>query len=164
MDDRSLTSQRNATPKTHTIQGVAITALSRDDIETRVVGSSSPNIVAVDVSAAGTVARSKTSAYIGDNAQVMATSTVAGGVPSILINAGSDFYHTGISGANFSVGVVGAGSGLELSSVQNETTAFIGKSAVADADGDIQIRALATEDVLSLSGGGAQIGIVGAAG
>src|SRR5262249_13690450 len=76
-DDRSLTKQRVATPRTQAVKGLAVTALSRDDVETLVTGFDAALVGAVEVSIAANVATVHTGAYIANGAHVNPVNTAA---------------------------------------------------------------------------------------
>ena len=151
--DRSFTEQRTATPETRTIQGLAVTATSRDDVETLTRGFAGALGVAVELSGAAKVIKNSTSAFIGNDAVVNTDQTGAASEQSVLIAAGTDSYVMGIAGAASASAVGAAGGAADLTFVNNQTTASIGNSAVVNALKDVEVRASGTEDVLAIAGG-----------
>src|SRR5262249_29581837 len=94
--DPSLTLQRKATPQTRTFQGVAVTAIPRDDIEEEAVGSGKSIAATPELSTAAAVVTNRTSAYIGDRAKV---NQVAGASTpqTVFVTAGSDVSHLNLA-------------------------------------------------------------------
>ncbi|MCA9185640.1 MAG: VCBS repeat-containing protein, partial [Planctomycetales bacterium] len=153
-DDRSLTSKRKATPATRTSRGLAVSATSRDDVESLVVGfaaSGELSLLTAQASASAVVAANETRAYVDRGAKVNNDLTGADSGQSVLVAAGSDTFHfAATGGAALSdvnlVGSVGAGIGLMLT--DNLTEAYVAEDAVVKSVREVQVEANATQDAL----------------
>lgn len=153
-DDRSLTDERTASPTQRGVRGVAVTAVSTDDVETLAVGFGASLGESPELSGSLLITTNRTTAGIGAGAQVVAES--AGDPPEeVLVAAGSDTRHLGIAGvAGVSLGgAVGLSTAIAL--VDNLTEAFVGFGAVVRASGDVTVEARAAEDVLLIAGSAA---------
>ncbi|MCI0581666.1 MAG: FG-GAP-like repeat-containing protein, partial [Chloroflexi bacterium] len=151
--DPSLVAQRTVTPRTRTVQGLAVTAVSRDDVESLTVGFGASSLAAVGLSGSAAVLASQTSASIDDNAKVNEDQTGTGAGQSVLVAAGSDSSHMGIAGVAALAGLVSVGPAAGLTSVDNTTEAAIEDGAVVNARHGVDVLAAAREDVLSIAGG-----------
>jgi hypothetical protein len=70
---------------------------------------------------------------------------------SVLVTAGNDYSHVGVAGAAAISGTVAVTPGVDVTVVNNDTSAYIGQSAKVDAQKDVEVSANAAEDVLSVS-------------
>src|SRR5262249_57292012 len=102
-----LVSRRRTTPQAVAIKGVAVTAMSSDDIEQMVIGFAGAGTVAAGISAGTMVVNNTTHAYI-DRGAAVNTTPGAGAAQSVMVAAGSDLYHLGVAGA---AGIWGEGAG-----------------------------------------------------
>jgi hypothetical protein len=159
--DPSLTKQRTATPQTRAISGLAVTAISRDDVETLSAGFSGAFEGAAELSGAASVMRNRTGAFIADGVTVNAD-PAAGPEQSVLVAAGTDSHHMGIAGSA-AAGFLAAGGAADLTFIDTQTKAFIGGTAQVSASKDVQVLATGMEDVLAIAGGasGSGLGIEG---
>ena len=108
--DPSFGRQRTSTAKTSLIRGVAITAISRDDVETLargLSGSIAGLSVSPELSGSGALFTNQTSAFIAAGAQVNTGQDVR-------VAAGSDISHMGIAGAAAIAGNVPVGVATNL--------------------------------------------------
>ena len=103
-----------------------------------------------------------TNAYVGNNATVNADLTGADAQQSVLVAAGSDFYHFAIAGSAAG-GLVGVAPSVGVTVLGNATHAYLGTGVTANAKNDVAVRAHGTEDIL-LVGFGLAGGIVGIGG
>ena len=146
--DASLTGQRIATPvnPAASFRGVAVTATSRDDIETVARGLSGAAGLGIspEISGSAAVVTNSTSAFIAAGAQTLSNETIR-------VAAGSDVYHMGIAGAASIGGLGTVGASGNLSLFDNLTQAYVAGSA--DAEKDVQIWATAKQDVLAIASG-----------
>ncbi|MGD8330967.1 MAG: hypothetical protein PVJ49_16170, partial [Acidobacteriota bacterium] len=144
--DESLSQQRFATPVAPpaSFKGIAVTATSRDDIETvaRGLAASPGSLVTPELSGSAAVVANQTSAFIAQGAQ--ATSD-----ESIRVAAGSDVFHMGIAGGFSLGGLATVGASGNLSLFDNLTQAYVAGSA--DAAQDVEVLAIASEDVLAIA-------------
>jgi hypothetical protein len=160
----AITKTRTATPNVRLINGVAVTALSQDSVETYAAGAGAGGLLSVPIVAAVNVPIITTSAYIGLGAQLNVNNTGAGANQSVLVAAGSDYYHLGIAGtASQSVGTAVA-PGAEVDVVTLNTTAYIASGAKVNAVKDVQIFGGAAEYLVSAAAGMGQGGTIGFAG
>ncbi|MCB2040473.1 MAG: hypothetical protein KDH48_06615, partial [Rhodoferax sp.] len=163
--DAQLTAQRIATPGTRqNFTGVAVTAVNRDDIAAYSVGAGFAGTTAVQVSASVNVMHSTTQAYIADNARINQDDTGENAAQSVLVAAANDYQHLGVAGGLSIAGNVAVTPGALVNVVTNTTKAWVGKSAQVDAMRDVEVRAQAAEDVLSISISVAGSGTVSVAG
>ncbi len=153
--------QRTLTAQQRTVQGVAIAATNRDDIETysaAIAGGS----VGVAVAAAVNVINTDTQAYIGNGASVNGDQSGANAAQSVTVAAVNDFHHVALAaGAGF--GAVGVAPGVDVTVLSGTTTASIGSGASVKAKDDVTVDAHASEDIL-LIGMGIAAGTVGVGG
>lgn len=151
---------RKATAKTSVVKGVAVSADSQTTVRTVALGAGASGSVAATGSATVNVVTNHTDAYVGNNAD-MNTSSLA-------VNAGSDYFHLGISGAgSVGTGGAGVGAGADVSILNNITKAFVDQSAQVTAGKDIAIQANSGQEVISVAaalGASGEVGIAGAVG
>src|SRR6185436_17288740 len=153
--------QRTLNAGERTVQGVAIAATNQDDIETYAAAIGG-GTVGVAVAAAVNVINTDTTAYVGDNASVNANQGGASGRQSVTVAAANDFHHVALAaGAGF--GTVGVAPGVDVTVLDNTTTAFIGTGADVFALDDVTVDSHAAEDIL-LIGMGIAAGTVGVGG
>jgi hypothetical protein len=153
--------QRNLTPNTVTVHGVAVSATSRDDIETYSAGIGG-GTVGVAVAAAVNVMDIDTKAYVGAGASINSHTADAASGQSVAVGAGADFHHVALAaGAGF--GAVGVAPGVDVTVLSMDTQAFVGDDAVVHAADDVRVDAHASEDIL-LIGMGIAAGNVGVGG
>lgn len=150
--DTSFTEQRTATPKSTTIRGLAITATSRDDIETMVVGAGLSGGLEVESSNAALVTSINTSAHVVSEAVINADDPRTEN-QTVHIAAGSDLYHLGIVGIATAAGLASVGPAVSLALIDLQTDAFVGAAAQVRAARDIHIAAHSVEDILSFAVG-----------
>ncbi|HEY1378701.1 MAG TPA: hypothetical protein VGF55_18020, partial [Gemmataceae bacterium] len=157
-EDPNLSMRRDVTPATQPIQGLAVTATSRDHVDTFAVGLGASFAATATFSAGSLITANQTRAYIGTNAVVNGDPTNAGPDQGVLVAAGSDTFYQAVTGAAAvtvgeipHVGTVGAAVNLAL--LDNVTEAGIGPGAQVSAAGDIQVAALATQQILAFAAG-----------
>ena len=161
VDDESLTGARVTAPGSQSgFKGLAVTATSRDEIKTFTI-TFGAGAVGVAVSAGIADISATTEATIGDNAQINTVLENDFGAQSVLVGAGSDFYHLSL-GVGVAVGTAGAVAptvGVNL--IRNNTIASIGTGATVRARDDITVQASAKENVVMIGMGvaGAAIGV-----
>src|SRR5262249_60366824 len=107
---------------------------STDDVEQLVIAGSAAGIAAVPVSGSIHVINNHTNAYIDSGAKVNTDqSHPAGSGQSVLVAAGSDYYHIGLAGAVGGAGVAAVGAGGGVGGVPPSTPARNNESAPAGA-------------------------------
>jgi hypothetical protein len=111
--DVAATGQRNLTLNTSTVRGVAISATSRDDIETYSAAVAGGGTVGVAVAAAVNVIDVQTHAYVGAGALVNSDPTDAAAEQTVAVGAGSDFSHVALAAGAALGGAVGVAPGVE---------------------------------------------------
>jgi hypothetical protein len=153
--DPLLTFERSARPETREgFKGVAVTAVNQDNIETWGVGAGLSTTTSFQLSATVNVMTSNTRAYIGDGANVNQDQTDAQADQSVLVAAGNDYCHMGIAGAvsvTFNISGAAITPGADVTVAGNTTEAYIGAGAHVNAKKDIEVRAYAAEDILSIA-------------
>ncbi len=142
---------------------------------TSVVADSSEKLTSVTISGAAgglagvagavgvKVVGSTTEAYIGNNTQV--NQTRGGAAQDVVVSATDRVTLRGAGGTVALAGYAGVGATAEINIVRNTTTAYVGDSAVVDADRDLSVSAASTKDVQSAAlaaAGGLSVGIGGA--
>jgi hypothetical protein len=145
------------------------------DGTTSVVADSSEKLTSVTISGAAgglagvagavgvKVVGSTTEAYIGNNTQV--NQTRGGAAQDVVVSATDRVTLRGAGGTVALAGYAGVGATAEINIVRNTTTAWIGDSAMVDADRDLSVSAASTKDVQSAAlaaAGGLSVGIGGA--
>jgi len=153
-DEPILQQRRIATPILQTVRGLAVTAISRDDIETQTIGGEADGVVAVEIAGAVSVSKNRTAAYIDDNA-VINTGGGASLDQQVHVAAGTDSYHLSIVGTGPS-GTVAVGPGTTLVLTDNVTEAYIDPGANVRSRRDVQVLATGREDVFSYAMGKAE--------
>ena len=163
-DAEGQTQQRVSQAGTRTVNGVAVTAINRDDIETIGVSGGGSGTVAVNIGGAVNVVNNDTLAYVASGAQVNKDTITTDGNQSdqsVLVAAGNDLYHMGIGGSVAISGTVSVTPAADVTVVTNDTKAFIDDGALVRADKDIEVSANAREDILSFAAGVAGSGVAG---
>jgi hypothetical protein len=159
--DDSINEQRIAEVDTDKLfNGLAVTAVSRDDIETTASQVSAALGLGISLSAAGGVIQNTTRSYIDDSAVINADSLDADHEQRVLVAAGSDSYYMGITDSA-SAGIAAVGPALQLGFISNTTDAHIGASANVHAENEVKVAAYANEDVLVVAGGVAGSALLG---
>ena len=164
VSDPSLKQQRVATPHTHMISGLSVTALSTDDVEAQASGFGAALATSPQFSIVADVASNRTAAYIGAGAKVNADQTGSNANQQVVVAAGSDSYHMAIAGVSSVALAATVGPSATDTSVNNATIAEIDANAVVNSRTDVTVRADAAEDILSFTSafsGGIGLGIGG---
>ncbi|KPK01382.1 MAG: hypothetical protein AMK71_05800, partial [Nitrospira bacterium SG8_35_4] len=160
----SLTQDRNASADTQKIQGVAVTAINQDDIETIGASGGGAGTVAVNISGGVALINNETTAHIDDGARVNEINANAGSAQSVLVAAGNDLYHMGISAAVSGAGVAGISPGADITVIKNTTKSYIDDNTIVNTKKDVHVMAQAKEDILSVAAGAGIGGTVGVGG
>ncbi len=163
-DSQAVSQQRVATRTTRSIQGLAVTATNRDDVESISVTGSIGGTAAVTLAGNVNVITTDTRAEIADGARINQANAGAGANQSVLVAAGSDHYHMGIAGSAAGGGSAGIGVGVDVLVASHTTQALVGDGAGVRARRDVSVVADATQEVLSISAGLGVSGTVGVAG
>jgi len=160
----SLTQDRNAAPDVQQIKGVAVTAINQDNIETIGASGGGAGAVAVNISGGVSLINSRTTAHIDSGARVNENSANAGQDQSVVVAAGNDLYHMGISAAVSGAGAAGVAPGADITVIRNTTKSYIDDSTLVEAKKDILVTARSKEDILSVAAGAGVGGTVGVGG
>lgn len=148
------------------ISGVAVTAVSHEDVVNVAAGGSVSGEAAIYGSAAPIKLTETTQAYIGDGATV--SDTGANDAQSVTVLAADDTFMVGVAGAALYGAEGGIGGGVETGSLNKTTEAYIDSNAAIDARDNVTVRAYGEEDLTFatavLSAGGEVAGTVAAAG
>ena len=164
LTDPSLTGQRVATAQTQSTRGVVVAAINQDDIESVGASAGGAGSVAVNVGGSVNVISNRTSAYVAGGARVNTTPGEAGSEQSVRVVAGSDYSHVGMALNAAGAGTVAVAPGADVTVVNNLTEAYVADGAQVLATRDIEVTALAAEDILSLAAGGSGSGLVAVGG
>ncbi|HXF65357.1 MAG TPA: hypothetical protein VNK67_01485 [Burkholderiales bacterium] len=161
---QALTAKRVAAAGTRTIQGLAVTAVNRDDVESFAVTGAASGAGSVTLSGDVNVFGADTQAWIGESARVNESNAGSGAGQSVLVAAGNDFYRLGIAGALSASGTVGVGVGADVAVMNHTTKAGIGAGALVNARKDVEVAAKSGAEVLSISASLGASGTVGVSG
>jgi len=153
--DPALSQVRTVTPNTQTVNGLAVSAVSTGAVKNLTKGFGAAFVASPELSAAADVVNTQTAAFLAASAQVNQHPSGAATDQSVLVAAGSDFFHLGIAGNFSAAGVASVGPSIDAVLIKNTTTASIGASALVSAQGDVVVQANATEYVVSVSAGAA---------
>ncbi|MFO0935895.1 MAG: VCBS repeat-containing protein [Gemmataceae bacterium] len=153
----AILNRRNMQPTQRLVNGVAVTAVNRDRVESFAVAGGAAGALGAGLSAGVDVINTKANASIGLGATINAT-----GTSGVLVAAGSETFHLGTGGA-IGIGKVGLAGGFNLPIITQTTSATIGEAAKVTAAGNIEVNAKANQDVLSIAigvavGGAAAVG------
>jgi hypothetical protein len=132
------------TPDTTNIQGVAVTATATDRVLTVAASLSGSSTVGIAIVGSVYLPTTTTIASISHGAKVN-PGAAASGTPesaqSVLVAAGSDYYHLGIAGSAAITLNVSANPGADVLVSTNTTIATIGFQAQVDAQRDVKVQA-----------------------
>ncbi|MDN3720474.1 hypothetical protein QW131_17585 [Roseibium salinum] len=153
--DPGLTQERVATATVNnSFRGVAVSATSKDDVETFAISVGGGGSVGVAIGAAVNVIDVKTKAEIQTDAMINKDLTGnANGGQSVLVAAASDFNHVGVGAGAAFAGSGAAAPGVDVSVVTLSTKAIIGTGADVQAEDDVEVIATAKEKILIVSAG-----------
>ncbi|MEX0958007.1 MAG: LEPR-XLL domain-containing protein [Burkholderiales bacterium] len=146
-------------------RGVSVIANSSEDIRTAAVAGAGGGTAGVAGSATVTVLNETTRAFVDRGARL----NQAGGgaeLQDVLVRASDDTSLFGLAGALAGGGSAGIGAGADVPVINKETEARIGAAAQVAANGSVEVEAVSTEDIVSISGaigGGGSAGIAGTA-
>ena len=161
-----VTKNRNSNRELVAIRGLAVTATSKDTIRSLSIAGAVAGTVAVTLGGNVLVLDADIEASIG-NVQVNAVNTGAHAEQSVLVAAGSDLYHLGITGSAAGAGAVGVGAGADVAVINYSTVAKIDASANVTARRDVNVLAKSKQDLVSIAaafGVGGSVGVAGAVG
>lgn len=140
----------NGVPLTEWTTGVAVTAVAFQDVTTIAVGGAISDGVSVSGSAAVNVYTITTLAHIDRRSFVDASDANPGFGPSVHVVASSLTDLTSAGGALAGGTNAGVGIGVDVGVITKNTQAFVNALAVK-ADGDVILKALSAEEILSFS-------------
>ena len=152
-DDGSYDGRRRAQPNTVDINGLAVTAVSRDAVATDSSGFAAAIGTAPEISAGGTYVHNRTSAYIDASAHVNPVTTGAAAAQQVFVAAGSDSFHQAVAGSASFAADLTLGIATDLALFDNLTEAFVGQGATVNAEAQVDVQAHATEDMFVIVGG-----------
>ncbi len=153
-----LDQERIATPETQTVAGLAVTAVNSDALQGVGVDGGASGTVAVNLSGSVAVLTNHTDAYIGSGAAINASNSGAVAGQSVLVASGDDASFLGIAAALSISGTASITPGVVVVVINNTTTAAIDDGAVVAAEGNVEIEAHSSGDVLSIAAAGAVAG------
>jgi hypothetical protein len=143
-------------------KGVAVTAVNKDNVR-KIVAAAGAGVAAVSVSGSVSVVDVTTHAYIDDGAQINVNDTGENDSQSVLVAAGSDYYHLGITAAA-AVGAVSVTPAVDVTVLSEDTMAYIDDGARVEAEQDIWVVAHNTEEIMVVAAGAALSGVVSVGG
>ncbi|MEO8133499.1 MAG: hypothetical protein ABI831_05960, partial [Betaproteobacteria bacterium] len=142
-------------------RGLVVQATSSEDIFT-LAATGAGGIVGVAGGVTVSIIQSDTTAYIGTNAKINTDQTGASGLQSVEVAAANSVTVSDFAGG-VAGGLVGAAGGVDVGSVNNNTSAYVAGGAQVNARRDVNAYALSEQDISSLAASGAG-GFVGLAG
>ncbi|MCR9292160.1 MAG: hypothetical protein NXI32_05540, partial [bacterium] len=151
-DDQSYFKDRNAAPgKLSGFKGVSVTAIAADSVELYGVGAaiSPQNSLAVTVGFSHI--DTTTVAAVEANANVNQNTSGSSSEQSVHVASGTDLFMRTVMGAVALGGSKVGSPAVDVIFVSLDTQAFIDKSANVSARDDIQVLALAEEDLIGVS-------------
>ncbi|MBI5616868.1 MAG: right-handed parallel beta-helix repeat-containing protein, partial [Gammaproteobacteria bacterium] len=145
-------------------RGLAVSATNRDSVKNFAMSGGGAGTAAIAVGAGVNVFDTTAKAWIGDGATVNADTSTANASQSVVVGAGSDFYHLEVAGALAIAGGAGIAPAVGVSALSMKTQAWIGSNATVNARNDVGVTAVASENILAISAGigGGTVGIGGA--
>ncbi len=170
--DEDLGFERTVVPVRTAVQGLSVTATSRDEVEVITIGLGLAVVGAgtLEISGAALISTNTTQAYVADGAVVNGANGLAAANQRVRIGAGSDSYFQALAGGagiNIGASVASVGAAVGLGILANTTIAAIGAGATVNARSDITVQAIAKEDVLAFIAGmnaGSGVGLLAAGG
>ncbi len=146
---------RVTTENTTSIQGLAVTATSTMKMGSLAGSLGVSGTAAINAGASVFLPTVTTTAYIDHDAQINQNSKGASALQSVLVTAGSDFYHVGFAGSVSLSAAFSANPGADITLAHNTTTAFIGDHASVFANDNIEVVANQTGAIVSIAVGAA---------
>ena len=163
-DDPFGSEYRSVTPDVGNAVGIAVAALSHDDLAVQSSGLGAAPVAALQLSASGIAAQSKTYAEIGSGAQINQDRPVnPSGFGSVQVIAIGNSQAMAIGGSLPLSAVAAVGPATSLVALDPDTEAFIGDGAKVSADDGVHVEALHSADVLT-DEAGALVSAITAAG
>ncbi|MBL8798396.1 MAG: hypothetical protein JNM56_31160, partial [Planctomycetia bacterium] len=141
---------------TEAVRGVAVAAVSFDEITTISAGGAAGGRFAVAGSANVTVLNEVTHAWIGQQALINQATTGEATTQSVTVRAGERTDLLGIAGAIAYAGAGGFGAGIDIAVITKDTQAWIDSAAAVEAQNNVYVTAHSREDLISVA---ASIGI-----
>jgi hypothetical protein len=145
------------------VRGVVVSASTKDDVEAYAIGFAGAGTVAVGIGAGVSVATTTATAEIGAGAMINQSGEGHDG-QSVIVNAASDFSHVGIGAGGALSGGVSVAPGVNVSVIDQTTTARIGSGVSVDAEEDVLVAARANQNFFIVGAGIGVGGIVGVGG
>ncbi|HKT57060.1 MAG TPA: hypothetical protein VJR25_09840, partial [Microbacterium sp.] len=167
--------QTVTSPTRSGFQGVAVTASNSDVISTIGVAAGGAGTAAVSLSGSVAVVTVHTTATIGNGAHIdcaAADAACATNDPSadpgqsVLVSAVDNFRTLGIAASIAVAGTAGVGASAAVRVVELHDDASIGDSAVVNARNNVEVRATASDTVVSVNAAaaGGTVGVAGTVG
>jgi hypothetical protein len=152
--------------ETLAIQGLVVTAVSAEDIQTFAVAGSGAGSAGIAGTATVSVLEETTQAFIGAGARINADNANAGARQDVHVFAADDTTLLGVAGALAGGGAAGVGASADVGVITKDTLAYI-SADVVNAAQNVRVIAVAQEDITSIGAtfaGGGSVGVGGAAG
>ncbi|UCD79969.1 MAG: LEPR-XLL domain-containing protein, partial [Desulfobacterales bacterium] len=133
------------------LKGLSVTATSAEDILTIAAAGAGAGKAGIAGSATVTVLEEKTWAHIDGSARINEDNTGADPGQSVTVFASDTTDILAVAGAIAGGGKAGVGAGADVGVITKDTQAFIGPAAIVQANNDVTVLAVSTEDILSIS-------------
>ena len=147
--DEFNSNERVATPDFTTIHGVAVTALSHDDLALQATGLGAAAAASLELSAAGIASNSTTKAEIGAGAKINQSNLPDNADQNVLVFADGDTQAMGIAGTDTLGGLAAVGPAAALLAIDPNTIADIGVGAKVFAEDGVTVAAVGSADLLT---------------
>ncbi len=154
---------RVATPQTTLVHGLAVTALSHDDLAIETSGLGAAGLAALELSASGVADTSTTQAAIEAGALINQRGFPGSAAQSVLVDADGDAQVLAVAGSVPLSGLAAVGPAGTLLAIDPVTLALIGAGAKVAADDGITVTAVTLTDLLG-DATSAVLSTIGAAG
>ena len=132
--------------------GITIAATSSEDLITIAAAGGGASTAGVAGSAVVNVLTEHTHAFIGRSANITVNDG-ASGKPDLSVHAQDDTDIVSVAGNLAAGGTAGVGLGADVATITKDTLAYIDSNVTAEVEGDIEVSAVASEDVTSVAAG-----------
>ena len=153
LNNPRLSNKRTATPNTTTINGLAVSAESQNDLETVGISAGAGGI-SFGVGGAINITSSTTYAYIGPGSKINTVGdTGASPGQTVFVASGHDYSNLGMAlNVQFS-GSIGAAPGVNAAIDSSDVEAYIADGAQTAAAQNVLVQAHNSEDLLAITAG-----------
>lgn len=149
---------------TESARGLSVTAYNREKLVTTVVGGAGGGTAGVAGTVSANVIANTTEAYIGRGAQINASNGAAGSAQQVRVKAGDETLLIDSAGAGAGGGTAGVGAAGNVAVVAKTTKAWIGRGALVNAKGAVELDATSSALTFGTTAGFAGGGSAGVGG